>query len=266
MDDCATLVINNIRTRELVIGTGDPVLMAHGWGASIDLLQPLALKLSRLGYRCYMLDLPGFGESAEPERPYTVKDYADFCLAYLDQRQLPHVDFFGHSLGGRIGLVLGADSPERLRSMLLSNSAGVKVAPPLHANLRLKLYHSLRRLLESLGADSAAQALRAAFSQRFGSADYQRASPIMRATLVKIVNQDLLAYARRVAVPTVLLWGDADQETPLWMGETLESAIPDVALIVHQGAGHYAYLDQLDQTAAIMHALFSASPQPEPGP
>ena len=78
----------------------------------------------------------------------------------------------------------------------------------------------------------------------------------MRQTLINIVNQDLLDYARRVAVPTILIWGDADQDTPLWMGEKLEASIPDAALIVHAGAGHYAYLDFPDKTASIMDALY----------
>ena len=55
---------------------------------------------------------------------------------------------------------------------------------------------------------------------------------------------------------TILIWGDADQDTPLWMGQKLEQTIPDAALIVHPGAGHYAYLDFPDKTAAIMDALF----------
>ena len=99
--------IKGISIRESIQGEGEPVLMVHGWGASIDLLQPLAQRLSRLGFRCYMLDLPGFGESDEPPAAYSVSDYAAFCLAYLDHHGLSAAHYFGHSLGGRIGLVLG---------------------------------------------------------------------------------------------------------------------------------------------------------------
>ena len=78
----------------------------------------------------------------------------------------------------------------------------------------------------------------------------------MRQTLVNIVNQDLLSYAKRVSLPTILIWGDLDREAPLWMGKKLEKVIPDAALIVHAGAGHYAYLDFPDKTASIVDALF----------
>ena len=251
--------IAGIRARLAVIGEGEPVLMAHGWGARMELLQPLALKLAPLGYRCLLMDLPGFGESAEPSSAFAVRDYVGFCLALLDAQKLKAAHFFGHSLGGRIGLMLAADNPERVRGMALSNSAGIKVEASAWQKARLSIYRGARKSLGSLGAEAAKRRLQDAYSQRYGSPDYQQASPVMRQTLVKIVNQDLLDYARRVAAPTVLIWGDADDETPLWMGQTLQREMPDAALITSAGAGHYAYLDFPDTTARIMDALYRSA-------
>jgi len=230
--------------------------MVHGWGASIKLLEPLAFPLSRLGYQCHLIDLPGFGESNEPPEPFSIFDYAAFCLAYLDHRQLSDVHYFGHSLGGRIGLILASDHSDRIRKLVLSNSAGIKTEAPFYTRLRLSAYKSLRRSLENIGAKSTADNLRELYTRRFGSDDYRQASPVMRQTLINVVNQDLLDYARRVSRPTILIWGDEDEETPLWMGQKLEAAIPDAALILHEGAGHYAYLDFPDKTARIMDALY----------
>ena len=257
MDNSRRIVVNGLEIRERVIGTGDPVLMIHGWGANLELLEPLAQILEDLDYRLYMLDLPGFGASAEPPAPYTIFDYAAFCVAYLDLHRLEQVHYFGHSLGGRIGLILGSDHSDRLKSMVLSNSAGIKARQPLSSQLRLRVYRSLRKGLRRLGAAPIAEYLRGRYNKRYGSPDFQAASGVMRETLVKVVNQDLLPNAYRVNVPTVLIWGDADTETPLWMGEKLENAIPDAALIVHEGAGHYAYLDDARRTASIMNALYS---------
>ena len=248
--------INGIRIRESIIGDGAAALLVHGWGASIELLAPLAIRLSRLGYRCNSFDLPGFGESDEPPEPFTIFDYTAFCLAYLDHHQLGAVNFFGHSLGGRIGLILGSDHSDRIRKLVLSNGAGIRTEAPLGARLRLRAYQSARRSLERIGAKSASDGLHELYGRRFGSDDYRNASPIMRRTLINVVNEDLLNYAKRVAVPTILVWGDQDEDTPLWMGKKLEKAIPDAALIVHSGAGHYAYLDFPDKTASIIDALY----------
>ena len=250
------IVISGIEIRERVVGQGSPVLLVHGWGGHIDLLRPLVSRLGRYGYRLYMFDLPGFGESAAPEKPLSIFDYARFCSDYLDHHKLSQVDYFGHSLGGRIGLALGSDYSHRIRKMVLSNSAGIKIQPPLHSRFRLQLYKSVRSSLERMGAGPAAARLGQLYSQRYGSADFQQASRVMRQTLVKIVNQDLLEHAARAPVPTLLVWGDQDQETPLWMGRKLEAAMPDAALIVYEGGGHYAYLDFPERTASIMDALF----------
>ena len=256
MIDNSIIEINGIHIRERIIGDGTPVLMVHGWGADIDLLQPLALRLSRQGFRCFLPDLPGFGGSAEPASAFSIFDYAAFCLEYLDHHSLASVHYFGHSLGGRIGLILGADHADRIDKMTLSNSAGIRVHPAMAKQIRLKLYQNIRDGLATLGAKAISDRLRHAYNQHFGSVDFLNASPIMRKTLINVVNQDLLDYAGRVAVPTILIWGDKDQDTPLWMGRKLERAIPDAALIVHESAGHYAYLDYPDKTASIMSALF----------
>jgi len=79
---------------------------------------------------------------------------------------------------------------------------------------------------------------------------------VMRQTFVNVVNEDLQSYAGRVRVPTLLLWGDADEDTPLWQGQLLEQLIPDAGLVVYPGAGHYSYLERPVQTAKAMHELY----------
>ena len=253
-----SISVAGIAIREEIIGGGAPLLMIHGWGASIELLRPLAQRLSRRGFRCHMIDLPGFGASAEPPTPFSVADYAAFCAAYMDQRGLERAHYFGHSLGGRIGLVLASDHDERIMKMALSNAAGIRVKPALHQRFRLNLYQSVRDGLQAIGAISTAEGLRKLYGKRYGSADYQAASAIMRQTLIRVVNQDLLDQAARVSAPTILIWGDQDRDTPLWMGRKLEATIPDAALIVFEGAGHYAYLDYPDKSADVLQALFAS--------
>ena len=256
MVESTKAVIAGIAINEKIQGDGKPILMLHGWGANIELLQALADKLVNLGYKTYRLDLPGFGESDEPPVPYTVFDYAKFCVQYLDTHNLDKVYLFGHSFGGRLGLILGSDYADRIHAMALSDSAGIKTKSPLHQQLRLKTYQSIRDGLYSVGAKSIADSLRETYNKRYGSTDFQQVSGVMRQTFVNVVNQDLLDYAKRVRVPTILIWGDNDHDTPLWQGKKLEEAIPNAALIIHEGAGHYAYLEFPDKTARIMDALF----------
>jgi pimeloyl-ACP methyl ester carboxylesterase len=249
--------INGLQTAQVVLGhsANPPVVMLHGWGAHIDLMLPLAQRLT--DFRVYILDLPGFGQTQRPPTAWGVIDYAQFVIAYLDFHHLDKVFLFGHSFGGRLGLVLGAEHPNRLIKMALADSAGVKSPPS--GQTRLKAYKFAQNALRTVGMGSQADQLRAWYSDRYGSADYKAADGVMRETFVKVVNEDLLPYAARVRVSTLLLWGDQDEDTPLWQGQTLEKTIPDAGLVVFEGAGHYSYLDKLTETTRVVDYFFKQS-------
>jgi pimeloyl-ACP methyl ester carboxylesterase len=250
------ITIDNISINQAIGGEGKPLLLLHGWGANLTLVAPLAEALIKHGYRCYALDMPGFGESDEPPQAWTVFDYANFIIKYLDYHQLQQVYLFGHSFGGRLGLILGAEHSNRIIKMALSDAAGIREKTPLLLNIRLNTYKAIRDTLNTIGLKSFAENLRQRYNKRYGSSDFQAVSGVMRQTFVNVVNQDLLDYAARVKVSTILFWGDKDQDTPLWMGQKLEQTIPDAGLVIHKGAGHYAYLDKLADTVRVMDYFF----------
>jgi pimeloyl-ACP methyl ester carboxylesterase len=102
------------------------------------------------------------------------------------------------------------------------------------------------RLLGSPG-----ERLRTRLVGHAASADYLAAGE-MRPTLVKLVNADLRPYMPAIAVPTLLVWGSEDTDTPLSAAREMERLIPDAGLVVLEGAGHYSYLDQPDRFARIV--------------
>ena len=88
--------------------------------------------------------------------------------------------------------------------------------------------------------------------QFIGSRDYKNASPIMRQTLVNVVNEDLSKYAREIEEPTLLIWGENDDEAPVSDARELEKIMIDSALIVLPGT-HYAYLENLEKVVLILN-------------
>lgn len=240
-----------------ILGTdGPPVLLLHGWGAHIDLMLPLAQKLAAAGYQVYVPDLPGFGKSEAPPVSWSVYDYANFVIEYMDANGLAQVHLVGHSFGGRLGLILGAEQADRLHRLALIDSAGVRPPPSRRGQLRLKIYRQALNVLRRVGLNTQAERLRTWYSNRYGSADYRAVSGVMRETFVRVVNEDLLPYAARVRPATLLFWGDQDEDTPLWQGQLLEKTIPDAGLVVWEGAGHYSYLDRLHDTARVIDHFF----------
>lgn len=243
-------------------GQGRPLVLLHGWGASIELMWPLAERVANGGFRVYLPDFPGFGHSERPNRPWSLRDYSNFVLDFLRVQKLDRVDLGGHSFGGRVCLMLGADHPELMGKMLLFNAAGLRPRQSLSSRARLRAYQLTRSSMKRVGLSSAGDRLAGWYQQRFASPDYRAAEGVMRPTFVRIVNEDMRSFALRVRPPTLLFWGDQDEETPLWMGEELEDLIPDAGLIVWEGAGHYSYLDRLADTARVALHFLREESQP----
>lgn len=249
--------VNGLQVGVSVVGEGKPVLALHGWGGSIQSFWPVAERLAPRGYEVHVLDLPGFGQSDVPSQPWGVPEYARFAVAYLDKSEVSQVSFLGHSFGGRIGLILAADYPARVDKMVLADSAGIRIPLTARQQVRNFLARSARRTLERLRLERWQARLQATYNRRYASEDYLTAGPL-RETFLRVIQQDLTAYAARVQVPTVLIWGDQDTDTPLWQGQKLEQLIPDAGLIVFEGAGHFAYLERLNEYVRIVHHFLSS--------
>jgi pimeloyl-ACP methyl ester carboxylesterase len=105
-------------------------------------------------------------------------------------------------------------------------------------------YKALRRAQHATVLPRALRDAAQRRADRRGSDDFRAASGTMRGTLVRLVNEDLTPALPRVAAPTLLIWGDHDAETPLRDARVMEGLIPDAGLVVFEGAGHFAYLEQ----------------------
>jgi pimeloyl-ACP methyl ester carboxylesterase len=91
-----------------------------------------------------------------------------------------------------------------------------------------------------------------------GSADYAAASPTMRAILSKVVNEDLKHVMPNIKAPTLLIWGENDTATPLSDAKTMEKLIPDAGLVSFAGCGHYSFLDNPVQFAAVLTSFLKS--------
>ena len=248
--------IAGVNTRMCVVGEGQPVLALHGWGGSIESFWPVAEKLQPLGYQVHLLDLPGFGRSALPPADWGVADYANFVRTYLSNAGLEQIALLGHSFGGRIGLLLAAEHPALISRMVLADSAGLRTQLSTKQRVRNAIARSVRRLLRALQLRRLEARIQERYNRRFASEDFLNAGPL-RNTFLRVIQQDLAPFAVRVQAPTVLIWGENDTDTPLWQGQKLEELIPDAGLIVFQGAGHFAYLENLNDYIRIVDNFLS---------
>jgi pimeloyl-ACP methyl ester carboxylesterase len=93
--------------------------------------------------------------------------------------------------------------------------------------------------------------LRDAVYGRIASADYREAGEL-RPILVKVVNEDLSEVLPKVGASTLLIWGTEDDAVPVAHARTMERLIPDAGLVLFEGGGHFAYLDEPDRFCHVV--------------
>lgn len=240
--------IEGVRVRHLSEGSGVPVLVLHGWGASIETVASIVKALSGVA-EVHALDLPGFGQSDPPPQPWGVEDYRRFLLSFMDAMSVERASLVGHSNGGRIAVAVAATEPRRVSKLLLVDSAGIRRKRGFTYYRKVGMAKIGKHAAMRLGAPG--RHLRDILVRNAASADYAAASPAMRPTFVKLVNADMRSLLGSVSAPTLLIWGSEDTETPLSDGQLMERMIPDAGLVVFQGAGHYSYLDERARFATI---------------
>ena len=240
-----TKTVNGIKINYVQKGEGDLIVLLHGWGSNIKLFANLIDLLSKK-YKVVAMDMPGFGESAEPPSAWCVDDYVEFVIDFLKDYNADKVMLLGHSFGGRVIIKMNSreNLPFKITKVILVDSAGILPPKSNKKSFRTYYYKAGKAILSTGLAQKIAPDALENFRKKMGSADYAAASPLMRQVLVKVVNEDLEPLLPNIKCPALLVWGVNDTATPLSDGEKMEKLIPDAGLVKLENAGHYSFLDQ----------------------
>ena len=247
------LEVGSQKARVFEAGSGDTVVVLHGWGGRIESMRPVIDCLSR-SFRTIALDLPGFGESPVPTGVWGTADYAVFVRDVLTSLGVERAHFVGHSYGAKTSLYLAATHPGLVDKLVLQASSGLRSPPSMRARVK-RMASKAARSAGRFGDPGAR--LRDAVYERIQSSDYRDAGE-MRPILVKVVNEDLSDLLPRVRSSTLLIWGSNDDALPLNHAQTMERNIPDAGLVVFEGAGHFAYLDEPDRFCVVVRQFLGA--------
>lgn len=236
------IVIDSQLVSYLDSGGAKPVVIwLHGWGDQASTFLPLINNLS--AFRHIAVNLPGFGGSLPPQSAWGVSEYAVHVAALLDKLQLGAVHAcIGHSNGGAIAIKLLSSEPHRARKLVLMASSGVRKGGRRTArNKSLAIIAKLGRYASKPLGKRVQQKLRGRLYAAAGSD--LLLLPEMQATFQKVVAEDITEAAQAIMQPTLLLWGDADQATPLMHAKIFETYIPNATLQIVAGAGHFVHVD-----------------------
>ena len=224
------------------------VIGLHGWARTrTDLLPALR------GFSYASLDLPGFGHSPEPASGIGARDYAERCRAVVTELGSEPVVLVGHSFGGRVAVCLAARYPELVSGLVLTGVPLIRQQAAGKPKLAYRVGRSLHR--RGLLSDTRMEALR----QKYGSADYRNASPVMRSVLVQVVSESYDDELRALRCPASLVWGARDTVVPFAVAEAAVAVIPNGQLTVLENADHDLPLTHPDAIASACRALLAGA-------
>lgn len=248
-----TYKYNNTRVNINIMGTGAPVILLHGWGCSNEIFRDIQQVLSQ-SYTTYNFDFPGFGTSDEPDTVWGVEEYTRMVEQFVKDNNITNPSLMGHSFGGRVSIVYA--SRNEAERVVLVDAAGIKPKRPLKYYWKVYTFKTLKWLCTTFLPKAKARAIIDKRRKGAGSSDYNNASPMMRAILSKVVNEDLTHLLPKITAPTLLFWGNMDTATPLSDAKTMERLIPDAGLVVAHGTGHFSFLENAGLFTAVMKNFF----------
>ncbi len=273
-----------VRVRESGPADGEPVVLVHGIGRSLEDWQPTQDLLAD-DHRVISLDLPGFGLTRRMKGHWGLEGFARAVVALLDaldEKRPVHV--MGNSLGGAVAMTLAANHPDRVASLLLVNSAGfgreanVSLLPMAYG--ALSSLPVVGRRFRPLARATGIQSMRDVFfdpshltDEMVRHAGELNRQPDFRVTFMATAarlglpvvgtypwwRRALLARLEMADVPTMVVWGDADNVLPAKHFHAAVSALPNAGSHLFPDTGHMPQLERAEEFAELA-AAFVADP------
>ncbi len=245
--------VDGVRLRLRDTGPRDapPVLLLHGFGASLDTWEPWAQALSTR-FRVIRFDLPGFGlTGADPTSDYTDARAMQCLVALMDQLGIDRAAIIGNSLGGRIAWTFAAEHPDRVTRLVLVSPDGFASpgfaygkAPEVPLMMRALPYVAPRGMLKANLAAAYARPEGLSETTLTRYRDMMLAPGVRSAMLARMgqtVLRDPAPILARIKAPTLLLWGEKDGMIPVGNAQDYLAHLPDATLVRLPDLGHLPF-------------------------
>lgn len=255
--DIKRIDVDGIDVAYTAIGSGDKLaVVCQGWGTSFGVYEIIANAITD-EYTTILFDFPGFGNTKEPNESWDVSQYSSFFVDFLEALDIKKATLIGHSYGGRVILEIASNDAYKhlIQKIVLIDSAGIMPERSSQSQFKVRWFKAFKRFVTWAPVHALFPDVIDYWISKQGSEDYRNASDVMKGALVKAVNYDQQHLMHKIDAETLLVWGDADDATPLHDGEIMEKKIKNSSLVVFEGCGHFSYAEQPQRFALVLHSF-----------
>ena len=231
------------------VGQGPPLVLVHGAAVDSRMWRPQLAALAD-EFTVVAWDEPGAGRSSAVPSDFALVDYANSLSTLIDALELGPAHVAGLSWGGTVVLELYRHHPEIVATLLLVDTyAGWRGSlPEQEVRARVdgvrRMFAAADQLFDPTLPGLFAGDPPAEFVPLLEAMAADVRPESMRTALLVMAEADQNDLLPRIAVPTLLIWGELDARSPLTVASQFEEAIPDARLVVIPGAGHVSNLEQ----------------------
>lgn len=218
----------------------DHLIFLHGWGANSSSFDWLKNYITNK--TLHIADLDGFGGEPAPDDP-SVQGYAKRLAEYITTNELTNVILVGHSFGGRVAIEYAGHN--NIKGLVLVDSAGLKPKFSFKKAYKISKYKFVKKL-------AAWGLVNKSKLKKYGSPDYAACDEKLKRVLVCAVNYNQSKLIKNIKCQTLIVWGEKDKDTPIYMAKRFNKGIKSSGLVVLPGAGHFSFLNNPGGFAKII--------------
>ena len=227
------------------------IVILHGWGSNSLRWQRVRELLEEKGIKTLILDLPGFGITSSPSRPWNRDDYIKWIFQKIKEKNWHKFYLLGHSFGGGLSLKIAANFPEKVEKLILCAPAIIR-----RRCLKSYLFYWLAFLGKKVFSLPGLRSLQP-YAQRLiyklaGTRDYYVADGVMKETMKKLHQEGLEGFLEKVKTPVLIVWGEKDDVLPVKDAYEIKEKIKNSELEIIPKAKHSPHREVPDELAEII--------------
>jgi len=243
-------IINDLAIKYSKEGSGPTILMLHGWGDNLNTFNKISKQLEK-NYEVIRLDFPGFGKSQVLENDWYLNDYINFTQQFIEKLNIDVDILLGHSFGGRVIIKGVSENILQANKIVLISSAGIKKSD----TLKNKIIKGITKTGKLMTYIPPFYFFRKKIKKKFYDqiqSDYLNAED-MKVTFINIIEEDLQSNAKKIEKPTLLIWGEKDDVTPVNDGQKIHKLIKNSKLEIIKNSSHFVHQEKPEEVIKLIN-------------